>query len=396
MTAWPLVPLGEVLTKSEEWIKLDPLATYRQVTVRLWGQGVLERNVVTGQEIGSDTRLAVRAHQFLISRIDARNGAAGLVPESLDGAVVSSDFPAFTARADRLDPGFLGWYSKTAQFVQGCKAASEGTTNRVRLKEERFLNLTIALPLLEDQRRIVARIEGLAQRVHSARQLRAAAILQTANLSDSYIEAVFGDAERQGWKQYRLGDFVTEARYGTSEKTHDDRSGTPVLRMGNIQNGELVATDLKYLHLSEAEEVSLLLKPGDIVVNRTNSAELVGKCAVFQLEGDFAYASYLIRLRIDTKRAIPELLAAYINSSAGRAYMFAERKQMTGQANVNAQKLKMLPIRLPGLDEQSALLKGIEQVRSLAKRIRAEQRSVGLELSALMPSILNNAFSGKL
>ena len=133
MTGWPLVPFSKLLTKSEERIKLEPLAKYRQVTVKLWGQGVVERSVVTGQEIGSETRLVVRANQLLISRIDARNGASGLVPESLDGAVVSSDFPAFSADRDRLDPRFLGWYAETARFVEDCKAASEGTTNRVRL-----------------------------------------------------------------------------------------------------------------------------------------------------------------------------------------------------------------------------------------------------------------------
>ena len=134
--AWPLVPLGKVLTKSEEWTTLDPNTQYRQVTVRLWGKGVVERARVTGAEIASDRLFIVRCGQFILSRIDARNGAFGLVPEDLDGAVVSNDFPVFTPNCARILPAFLEWMSKTAGFVDLCRAASEGTTNRVQLKED--------------------------------------------------------------------------------------------------------------------------------------------------------------------------------------------------------------------------------------------------------------------
>ena len=111
----------------------------------------------------------------------------------------------------------------------------------------------------------------------------------------------------------------------------------------------------KALHLNERDRRKLLLSKGDLLVNRTNSAELVGKCAVFDLEGDFAFASYLIRLRLDLTRADPRLVAAYINSPAGRSYMFDKCKQMTGQANVNGTRLKALPIALPPLADQGRL-----------------------------------------
>jgi type I restriction enzyme, S subunit len=134
--AWPLVPLGRLLTKSDNWITLEPERQYRELTVRLWGRGVVERRLASGAEIAADRRLEVRAGQFVLSRIDARNGAFGLVPDSLDRAIVSNDFPVFTPDPARITPQFLGWMSKTAGFVDLCKAASEGTTNRVRLKED--------------------------------------------------------------------------------------------------------------------------------------------------------------------------------------------------------------------------------------------------------------------
>src|SRR5438874_1651876 len=173
---FPMVPLGQILTKTEEWIDIKPDEQYRQVTVKLWGKGVILRDEVNGTEIAANRRLIVKQNQFILSRIDARNGAFGLVPDSLDGAVVSSDFPVFALNSARILPEFLDWMSKTHEFVDLCKAASEGTTNRVRLKEERFLATRITLPPLEEQRRIVARIEELAAKIEEARGLRREAV----------------------------------------------------------------------------------------------------------------------------------------------------------------------------------------------------------------------------
>lgn len=172
--AWPRVSLGECFDKNEDWIALDPTAEYREVTVRLWGKGVVLRGVTTGAEVAADRRIRVRAGQFILSRIDARNGASGVVPPSLDGAIVSGDFPAFEVRRDRLLPEFLGWLAKTQTFVDMCLAASEGTTNRVRLKEDRFLASSIPLPPLAEQRRIVARLDALAAKIEEAKGLKAA------------------------------------------------------------------------------------------------------------------------------------------------------------------------------------------------------------------------------
>ncbi len=172
MSKWPVIPLGSFLTKAEDWITPEPDQEYNEVTVRLWGKGVVLRGKVTGSEIAGGRRLPVRANQFILSRIDARNGATGLVPESLDGALVTNDFPAYSLNNEKVFPAFLNWMSKTATFVELCKQASEGTTNRVRLKEDRFLSTAIPLPPLPEQRRIVARIEALDVKIQKARALR--------------------------------------------------------------------------------------------------------------------------------------------------------------------------------------------------------------------------------
>ena len=139
-----------------------------------------------------------------------------------------------------------------------------------------------------------------------------------------------------------------------------------------------------------------MLRKGDILVNRTNSAKLVGKCAVFELEEEYAFASYLIRLRFNTERANPKLVAAYTNSPIGRTYMFSERKQMTGQANVNAKKLKAMPIPLPPISEQRRIVTYIDSLQAKVDELKGLQAETEKELEELVPSILDKAFKGAL
>ena len=100
---WETIRLGEVLRRSEETIEPLADAEYRQVTVRLWGNGVVERGRARGSEL-SGRRFVAHHGQFIASRIDARNGAMGLVPASLEGALVTNDFPLFNLKTERISP----------------------------------------------------------------------------------------------------------------------------------------------------------------------------------------------------------------------------------------------------------------------------------------------------
>lgn len=164
MKAWPKANLGELLRRHDEAAALEPETQYHEVTIKLWGKGVVSRGRVLGRDVVSARRV-VRANQLILSKIDARNGAIGLVPPELDGAIVSNDFPSFEFRdPSRCDAAFMGWLVRSAPFVELCKAASEGTTNRVRIKEDRFLDQRIGLPPLSEQQAIVVRLDDLAQK----------------------------------------------------------------------------------------------------------------------------------------------------------------------------------------------------------------------------------------
>jgi type I restriction enzyme, S subunit len=148
---WPRLTLGDVLKRSDDTIVPDADAQYREITVRLWGKGVVLRGVVFGARLAGQRRYVARSGQFILSRIDARHSALGMVPPELDGALVSNDFPVFRIAEDKLYPAYLAWLCKTAPFVEECRRVSEGTTNRVRLQEQKFLGRRFRCCLMESK-----------------------------------------------------------------------------------------------------------------------------------------------------------------------------------------------------------------------------------------------------
>jgi type I restriction enzyme S subunit len=389
---WQIVPLGEFLTQRKEFFTIDDFTRYKRARVQSHGKGIVLRDEVTGAEIKTKKQQAARTGEFLVAEIDAKVGGFGIVPPVLDSAVVSSHYFLFQIDENKCSQEWLNWFVRYNSLEEQTKA--QGSTNYAAIRPNDVLNFEIPLPPLTEQRRIVARIEALAARVAQAQSLRREASEEADLLIGREIAALFTNAK--GWYSYNLGDLISEMCYGTSEKAHSDRDGVPVLRMGNIQNGKLDLSDLKYMHPAEQEMRKLRLQKGDILVNRTNSAELVGKCAVFDLEGDYLFASYIIRIRLNQQKAEPCLVAQFINSPIGRAYMFSERKQMTGQANVNSKKLAALPIKLPSLEEQRRLVAYLDGLQAQVSALRAAQSATQKELDALLPSILDQAFKGEL
>jgi type I restriction enzyme S subunit len=388
------VSLGNVIRHRSEFIAIDDFETYKRCRVQVNTKGIILRDKVKGIEIKTKRQQVCRSGEFLVAEIDAKMGGFGIVPPELEGAIVSSHYFLYEVDEAALDAKYLGFYIRTSDFLEQVQA--QGSTNYAAIRPHDVLEYKIPLPPLEEQRRIVARIEALATKIEEARHLRIKSIESAKSISDSAISEIISSRSEKTWENQVLGDLIVDACYGTSEKTHDYKVGIPILRMGNIQEGHLVFHDLKYLNFEEGIKEKLLLKPGDLLVNRTNSAELVGKCAVFMGEGDYGFASYLIRLRLNPDKAHPEFFAWYINSWIGRSYMFNERKQTTGQANINLKKLCSMPVSYPSLDGQVSIAKYLNNLKSKIDEILKAQRKSLREVDFLLQSIVNKAFKGEL
>jgi type I restriction enzyme, S subunit len=198
-----------------------------------------------------------------------------------------------------------------------------------------------------------------------------------------------------GWRTVKIGDIAAEVRYGSSSKTDENPDGVPVIRMGNIINGSLDFEKLKYLPSEHPEFPLLLLEPGDILFNRTNSAELVGKTAVYRgYPIKCSFASYLIRVRLN--EGIPEWVSYYLNSSYGRSWIKTVVSQQCGQANVNGSKLKELEIPFPPVEEQRRIVARIEELFSRLDAGVAALRHAKAQLQRYRQSVLAAAVTGQL
>lgn len=150
---YPLVPLFKVLRRAKEPVTIDDKTLYKRVKIRLYGQGVLKRDELYGVEIGTKKQFIAHEGQLVISRIDARNGAFGIVPPELDGAIVTNDFWLFDV--NNALPQYLTLVLSSKRFQKYWMAQSSGTTNRQRVGEEDFLQAQIALPSIEIQNELL-------------------------------------------------------------------------------------------------------------------------------------------------------------------------------------------------------------------------------------------------
>jgi type I restriction enzyme S subunit len=200
-----------------------------------------------------------------------------------------------------------------------------------------------------------------------------------------------------GWCWATVDQCAGLIQYGTSAKTDSGTDGVPVLRMGNIRtDGTLDLTDLKFLPPTHEEFPALLLESGDLLFNRTNSAELVGKTGHYRgAPSPSSFASYLIRVRM-SEGTMPAIVGYALNSSFGRRWVRTVVTQMVGQANVNGTKLASFTFPLAPLAEQSALIEAVEDQLSVIEHLETDLDARLKGSTALRQSILRHAFSGQL
>lgn len=161
-----LYRIGDFLDRNRKQVEIKDDVNYRRVTVRLYNKGVIERDAVKGNTIGTKRQFVVSEGQFIMSKIDARNAAFGLVPKELEGAIVTADFLSYNVDKTKIDPQFLTFLTSTNQFVSLCQSASSGTTGRQRVQESTFLNFQIPLPSLLEQQRIVTAYNSRIRHAH--------------------------------------------------------------------------------------------------------------------------------------------------------------------------------------------------------------------------------------
>ena len=165
---WPVVALGEVAKRVQRSETPQPGTPYRQIGVRLWGQGAYQRETVDGSETKYPVFYRVQKDDIIVNKIWARNGSVAVVTADLDGSFGSAEFPTYEADRAVLLSGWFAWFTKTPKLWAQCDDLSRGTSGQNRLRPERFLDVRLPLPPLNEQQRIVAKLDKVAGLVGSA------------------------------------------------------------------------------------------------------------------------------------------------------------------------------------------------------------------------------------
>jgi type I restriction enzyme, S subunit len=400
--SWPVVRLGKVLKRTAETVTISPDVAYREITVRLWGKGVILRGIISGAEIAGNRRFVAKPGQFILSRIDARNGAIGIVPAQLDGAVVTNDFPLFELERGKLDATFLGWLSKTSDFVELCKRASEGTTNRVRLQEEQFLSVEIPLPSLPEQRRIVARIEELAVKITEARSLRQEAVEEAeALLASRSTELLDGLRKasvvpirtlgQNGSNPIQIGPFG--AQLHRSEFVED---GVPVLNVGNVWATGLQLKNVDHVTPEKAVQLKRYTIQHDDLLFVRSGATLGKVCMVPKTCDGWLMTGHLFRVRFDEECCDPRFAFMCLRDVRGiREQVFGQVRGAT-RPGFNTTLLGNVELPLPPLSEQRCIVTYLDRLQTKIDALKHLQTETAAELDALLPAVLDKAFKGGL
>jgi type I restriction enzyme S subunit len=404
-----------------ERVKIAPDSEYRMAGVKWYGEGVFHRETVRGSEMSASQVTPLVPGALIYNRLFAWKESFAVVPPEFDGFYVSNEFPQFVPDTERILAEYLYLFCTREATTRAVNAASTGSSavSRNRFKEEHFLAFEIPLPPLAEQRTIVTRwrkakdtIAGAHERVDARKITIDSRFFSDLGLKSPdavtmprALAVWWEDFSRWGVRFNQLrqaGADITQGKfpvvildtllevvqYGTSEKANSDGRGIPVLRIGNIKDRALDFSELKHIALSPKTAEALLLKDGDVLIIRTSgSRDLVGTCAVFHGTGDFVFASYLIRLRFDPARVVPDFVSWFLNSPLGRQQVDAVSRQIM-QSNINSEELRALELPLPSLAIQKQIMSrvsaGCEEIACEREIAERQAEDIHTDIEALI------------
>lgn len=271
---------------------------------------------------------------------------------------INQDIKALTPRHDIL-PEYLFWFllSKAPDIERmGAGATVKGIT----LNDIKAIRMPV--PTLDEQRRIVdllARAEGIVR-------LRREAEKKAAELLPALFLAMFGDpaTNPKGWEVGTIADVLAESpTLGTMAKPSSTAGRWLDLRVANIQGGQLLLDDKKWIDLPDEQIARFALRHGDVLLARAiGSLDHLGKAVVVYPDGDWAFDSHLMRLRFDATRLLPEVFKGFLESASGREEFLKHTRQSAVQFNINGKEIRQIALPIPPLDLQHEYLNRIANV----------------------------------
>lgn len=390
---WERATLGDVCLKV---VKRDPVATGRARIryIDIGGiDGTLHRlgDVPEIDSVGAPSRCRqiVAAGDTVFSTVRPYLEKIAYVDGPLDGEFASTGFSVLRP-GPRLEPKFLYYFTISQEMFDQVLPYQKGVSYPAVLDRE-VRSVSMPVPPLEEQRRIVAILEDHLSRLDAADQYLQGCAHRIETLHSVTL------AELHGGSTTPLSELAVSAGYGTSAKCIADGPGPAVVRIPNLIDGAIDLSDEKRVADPSLDVSKSILSEGDLLIVRTNgSVALIGRCAVVGEEVRAAFASYLIRYRLRQDIVRPAWVQAMLTTPQLRSHIESLAASSAGQHNLSLGKLGPLPIPTPSISEQDRLLDKMRSLDEERRRLMAALERARSRSSTLRRSLLAAAFSGRL
>lgn len=382
VNGWPMVPLSEVATPVQRLVEVVPGQSYRTLGVKWWGAGAYERSTIDGSQTAAKTLNEVRKNDLIINKIWVRHGSVAVVSTEVEGCAGSSEFPIFEFRTDKITPRWFHWYSKSEALWSKCDALSQGTSGKNRIRPEKFLTIEIPLPSMEEQRRIVARIDRLAAMIDEGGRLAR----ETDVVTDSLLSAIYHKIAEPAPRR----PFGEVAPLSRRPAVIDALAEYPQVSVrsfgkGTFHNPPLLGSEITW-------QKPFLVRNGDILVSNIKAWE--GAIAVAGPDDDGRYGShrYLTFVPVDGM-ATAHFLCFHLLSPEG-LYHVGEASPGSADRNrtLGAKAMLEIPVPVPRYEQQI----WFDRIWARVMEARRLRREAAAARDAMLPAILDRAFRGEL
>ena len=377
------VPLREFAKIVRREVDIEPTQKYRTLGCRLYGEGVYQREIKIGAEIKAKRMFVVKENDFVINRIWAQKGSAGIVPSEISGSVVTQDFPVFALDSTKALPSYIAWYLKTQDFWEECRRHSHGTSGRQRLSPKELPNITFPLCGLREQRRIIARIEHFMVRIEEARRLRAEAVEKAEKILQAALQKVFVRTDEEGWEWVELkkvGKYINGRAFKGEEW---ETVGLPIIRIQNLTN-----PNAPFNYCSKPVKEKYYVKDGDLLISWSATLEVFA-----WNRGDAILNQHIFRVEANEK-LIDKNFMFYAIKHVLR--QIQEKIHGSAMKHITKREFENITIPLPSLEEQKRIVTYLDKIRETAKALDKLQQITKTELEKLSRAILDRAFKGEL
>jgi hypothetical protein len=414
---YSFVRIGEFLKRNKEQVQIEDGVLYKRPTIRINGNGISLRDEIDGKNIGTKNQFRIYKDQFLLSKIDARNGAFGVVPQELDKGIITGNFWTFDVDYNLINPHYLTLLTGTKEFQKLCQTASVGTTNRNYLQEDLFLNFEIPLPKLTEQENFLSNYNN---KIKQANKL-AKQTIELEHEIETYLYESLGLLKKKANKtknnslqtiefdsiqEWGLDKILSSSVKKSSKFTlvsieekpflvvnlfrgkspmYKDDSNKFILNQKCNRWNEIDMSYVKFVdeHWLKSVDNNNLTKEGDVLINSTGEGT-IGRATYIKKENEgLLYDSHLLLLRFDKTKVNAELFVEIFNSEYGQNQVNdIKSAQATKQTELGTSNLAK--IQFPLIEDLTTQNKIIAKIKALrANRRLLLDKSLELTKNAI-------------